>query len=188
MTGRGAAAALLVVATAAGLALPGCSLLRPWSTQTAEYWGPRYGSMVTTNYAAADRMQKVLKDRLPPSDPVLVSTFVSIDDLSQSSTFGRVSSEQIASRLAQRGYRVIDLKLRDESALIKKRQGEFFLSRDLKHISLEHNAQAVLVGTYAVGQQVIHVSARVVRTNDNSLLASDDYNIALSPDVRKMIK
>ena len=184
------AVAASTAAVSLGLLVQGCTVKieKPGDTPTAEYWGARHASLVNTNYTVADRMLVSLKERLPRNDPVLVSTFVSIGDLRESSDFGRITSDQIASRLAQKGYKIVELKLRDGSALIKKGEGEFFLSRELKNISIEHNAQAVLVGTYATGKNSIYISVRIIRTSDNALLAAEDYRIGLSPDIKSLLK
>ncbi len=156
-------------------------------TEPAEHWGAQRGGLIAVNYKAADRLAGQLNGRLHLNDPVLTATFVSIDNLKDTTTFGRITAEQLASRLAQKGFRILDVKLRDGKALIRPEKGEFFLSRELKHISTEHSAQAILVGSYAVGKHVIHVSARMIRTDDNALLAADDYSIHLSHDVQSLL-
>lgn len=45
--------------------------------------------------------------------PVLAATFADIDDLQQSSTFGRTLSEQFTTSLAANGVPVIEVKMRD---------------------------------------------------------------------------
>jgi hypothetical protein len=45
--------------------------------------------------------------------PLLVATFVNLEVLTESSRLGRLFSEQVGGRLAQRGYAVKELKLRE---------------------------------------------------------------------------
>lgn len=140
----------------------------------------------SANYRAADSLLKKLPVKLAKDSPILVASFVNIDDLDDSSTFGRVISEQFASRFNQKGYATIELKLRT-TVFIKEGSGEFLLSRELEEISIKHRAQAVVVGTYAVASKKIYLTARVVNVSDGRVLSSYDYSIPISRDVFKML-
>lgn len=137
------------------------------------------GSLVATSYYIADTLENNLKHPISPNDPLLVASFVNVNRLERSSTFGRIISEQIASRFAQKGYKIIEMKLRQKSLFVQKAKGEFLLSRDLRAISKEHNCPAVIVGTYAEGYETLYVSARIVRTSDGVVIASSDYGMPI---------
>ncbi|WP_406622704.1 FlgO family outer membrane protein [Acidovorax sp. SDU_ACID1] len=71
--------------------------------------------LVALHHGAADALlQQVALD---PAQPVLVATVVQLDRLDASSRLGRLVSEQVAGRLAQRGLRVTELRLRETLAL-----------------------------------------------------------------------
>jgi TolB-like protein len=82
---------------------------------------------------------------------------------------------------------VIEMQLRN-NVFIKQRGGEFLLSRELRSISSEHNAQAVIVGTYAVARKNVYVTARLVRASDSIVLASYDYSLPMDQDVAFMLR
>ena len=146
-------------------------------------------NLLESSYQAADALNAALKmQNLPMNRPMLASSLVSIDNLKQSSTFGRLVSEQIASRLAQHGYPFVELKLRQDSVFIKEGQGEFLLSRELRHISETHDAAAVLVGTYAVTEDLVFVSVRLVKTRDNTVIAGHDYQLYNSDIVESLLR
>jgi TolB-like protein len=134
---------------------------------------------------------KPLFDKLVTSlesdKPIISASFANIDNLSASSTFGRMASEVISAGLTKRGYKVVEVKMR-ESLFIKQRAGEFMLSRHLKDVSKEHDAQAVVLGTYAIGGENLYVSARVVRTTDSVVIGSHDFSLPLNRDIRHMLK
>ena len=117
---------------------------------------------------------------------VIAASFANIDNLSSSSTFGRMASEVISAGLTQRGYKVIEVKMRD-SLFIKQRAGEFMLSRHLRNISQEHDAQAVLLGTYAIGGENLYVNARLVRTVDNIVISSHDFVLPINRDIKSLL-
>ncbi|MGP9634213.1 FlgO family outer membrane protein [Halomonas sp. AOP43-A1-21] len=119
--------------------------------------------------------------------PMIAATFVSIDNLSQSSTFGRISSEIMASALAQQGMQVREVKMRD-SMFIEESVGELILSRQVQRLSSQHNARSILMGTYAQGQDYLYVSARVVRSGDAMVLGSADFRIKLDNNMRSLLE
>ncbi len=173
----------------------GCGTI-PWlSSSKKEHRSARNGalepfdSLLGSSYHAADILAKAVDDNPELREkPMLAASLVSIDDLGVSSTFGRLVSEQIASRLAQRGLPIKEMKLRQDSVFIQRGQGEFLLSRELKNIGNDHDASAVLVGTYAVTEHLVFVSVRLVRTGDNTVLAGHDYQVLVSDTVHALLR
>ncbi|OHB56469.1 MAG: hypothetical protein A2173_02740 [Planctomycetes bacterium RBG_13_44_8b] len=142
--------------------------------------------VTAANYKAAEYLiGKLPKDMLKDS-PLLVASFVNVDNLSESSTFGRMISEQISSRFKQLGYTSIEMKLRT-TIFIKEGSGEFLLSRELSDISSKHNANAMVVGTYAIASDRVYLTVRIVNAADSVILASYDYNVPMTRDVFKML-
>jgi TolB-like protein len=167
----------LSVASVCLCLLLGCAF-QP-SSPRADYWD---GNLVRVGYNMADTLADSATQPIGPSDTLIVASFVSVNNLEQSSSFGRIIAEQIASRFAQRGQRVIEMKLRQNSIFISEGKGEFMLSRDLREISRTHNASAVVVGTYADGGDRMYVSARIVRPADNIVIAAADFGIPMQPN------
>lgn len=141
-------------------------------------------SLLQRNHQAADKLAEAVM--LDPQQPVLVGTLVHIDRLQESSRFGRLVSEQIAARLAQRGLHVTELKLRS-SALMRPEQGELLLSRELREVSQAQQAQAVVVGSYAPTAQQVFVDVKLVRPHDGQILAAYDYTLPMDADVRSLL-
>ncbi|GFO56783.1 hypothetical protein GMSM_37900 [Geomonas sp. Red276] len=117
--------------------------------------------------------------------PIIVASLVNIDDLN-SSRLGRMVAEQLATRLTQKGYSVVELKLRD-SIFVRQSQGELLLSREIKDITLSHKAQAVLVGTYAESRGAVYLTVKLVGVGDNVAISAVDYALPLGSDVRAML-
>jgi len=148
-----------------------------------------YSSVLESSYSAADRLAHTLKKRHFSFDtPIMAASFANIDNLTDSSTFGRIVSEQVANRLAQHGFRIVELKLRQESVFIKKGQGEFILSRELKDLGSSREIRAALVGTYAISRYFIFVSARIVTTEDSMVLAGCDYEVPNDAVTQSILK
>lgn len=140
-------------------------------------WQNDSPDLVYISYQIVDKLESDLKSPIAPDDTIIVASFVDINNLTVSSTFGRIMAEQVGSRFAQKGYKVVEMKLRDKSVFIEEGKGEFLLSRNLKDISKNHNASAVIVGTYGCSRDKIYVSIRIINPGDNVVLTSCDYGI-----------
>jgi len=156
-------------------------------------------NLVTASYKAADALiagakelhlldEQPRKNGIYTQQPILITSFVNIDDLQQSSTFGRIIGEQIGSRIAQHGYKVIEMKMRTGSIFVQEHTGELVLSRELREISYQHDAYAVVVGTYADSKDSAYVTAKLVRAKDSVVLSSYDYKVAVGPDTKQMLR
>ena len=138
----------------------------------------------------SDITSSLIKQAVKPinkEQAILATSFASIDNLQESSTFGRLVGDSIAGRMVDSGFNVVELRLRN-SLYMQPRAGEFMLSRELRHVSVEHDAQAVLVGTYAVGGEYVYVNARLVSVMDSRVLASEDFRLPLNRDIRRMLR
>jgi hypothetical protein len=138
------------------------------------------------NYRAADRIVEQTRKSKDPVGPVLVSNFVDITDLKKTTAFGRISADQMGSRLAQMGLSVVETRMTGQLAI--RPDGEFALSRELKEIAAQHDARAILVGTYTFAGFETYVSTRLVRLADGMVVASHDYTFTVNPENRALMK
>lgn len=161
--------------------LSGCaSFSRSAGTGNEDY-------LMQANYRAVDQLlQNIPAGRaLNKHQPLIVASLVNIDDLT-SSRLGRMLSEQLATRLTRNGYRVVELKLRD-TIFVKQLQGELLLSREIKDITVNHKAQAVLVGTYAESRGQVYITIKLVGVADNLAVSAHDYVLPLNSNVRSLL-
>jgi TolB-like protein len=142
---------------------------------------------ISTNYKAADTLIKQVGDRLNPSQAMIIATIVNIDELSSSSTFGRLVSEQVSARFSQAKFSMIEMKFRDY-VYMKQDQGELLLTREIKDVATNHNAQAVIVGTYALSEDRVYVNLKVIQPSTNIVLAVHDYAFPMDESIRSMTK
>ena len=131
------------------------------------------------SYAAGDMLERNLLYYLDRTLPILSTSFVNLDNLQETSAFGRLVGVQIASRFSQHGYRVIDIRLSNGKVLVQERNGELVLSRDMKRINNSQDAQAILVGTYTIAGNQAFLSTRLVSTLDNTILSSYNFSIRM---------
>jgi TolB-like protein len=162
-----------------------------WIVLTACASGPTYQAAETSeftqaNYSAVDRLVTNTAVPIVKNAPLLVATIVNIDSLGQSSRFGRLISEQIATRLTQLGYSVVEMKLRND-VYIQEGTGELLLSRDVRNLSKTHNAQVVVVGNYAVAAGYVYLTLKAVTVADNRVVAAVNYLLPLTDNNRAML-
>ena len=141
---------------------------------------------MVASYQAADNMLEQAPWLKQSRQPLLTASFVNVNSLENSSGLGRIIAEQVASRFAQQGFTMIELKLRND-IFVKQDAGEFVLSRSVQDISRYHNVAAVVAGTYAVGKNSVYVSARLIRAADSLILAGYDYSLPLGPDTKALL-
>lgn len=127
-------------------------------------------------------------NRLPGSDaPFIVATLANVNALEQSSTLGRVISEHIGSWLTQSGRQVVEMKVRN-SIYMKRNEGEFLLTREIREVAAAHDAQGVVVGTYAEGVVFLHVSLKLVDPANSQVLAAHDYTLPLDRQIKSLLR
>lgn len=177
-------AALLAVGTT--LALAACA------NDSGRRPDPSYATAAATpfipaNYAAADALLAQLDGKLGNTQPLLIATVVNIDALEQSSTFGRLVSEQIAARFSQAGLAMVETKIRN-NIYMKRDQGELLLTREIREVAQNHSAQAVIVGTYADSSDFAFVNLKVISPGNNVVIAAHDYALPKDDTVRSLLK
>jgi TolB-like protein len=180
---RAVAVAALSAALFATL-LGGCASVPP--KEEANYATLSSNQFVNANYKAADALLSQLGGKLAADKPLIMATVVNIDALDQTSTLGRLVSEQISTRMAQGGLKMLEMKLRN-AVYLKRNQGELMLTREIGEVAQSHNAQAVVVGSYAETSDMVFINVKVVQPQSNFVLAGHDYVLQKEGIVRSML-
>jgi TolB-like protein len=141
--------------------------------------------LIAFAYDIADNLvDRSLPPLIPrhPEMPVMVATIVDNNDLAQTSPFGRLLQEHMASRLVQHGFTVREIKL-TKTVSIEPKSGETVLSRDLSKISGEIQAQAILAGTLSRSDRNLYVSTRLILPESGNILASYDRQLSMDDNL-----
>lgn len=141
--------------------------------------------IIFTSYAAADHLVQTMNGRLDPAKPLLVTTLADLTNLEESSPLGRLIAEQLVSRLANAGYVVNELKLR-QGLLVREGEGQFILSRDGRQIAQAAGAQAVIAGTFTQAKTGIYVNLKMIQASDGRILGAHDYLLPIDDNVRHL--
>jgi TolB-like protein len=100
----------------------------------------------------------------------VVSSFSNLNNLSETSPFGRLVSEHLMHELQVRGWTVTDLRLTRD--FIINEAGEFSLSRDIKKLRETLPVGNVLTGTYTSTPNGVLLSARVIDVATGQVMAT----------------
>ena len=177
---------MLAAAAGALVSVCGCASYYYGDAAAADAsWTPRApAALLQANQQAVDKLLE--QAPMAPGARLLVATLVDVDRLGASSRFGRMSSEQIAGRLVQRGVPVVEARLRETLAL-EPGEGELLLSRQLREVSQAHQASMALVGTYAASPRQVYVSLKLVRPEGNVVVAAQDYAVPMTVEMRGLL-
>ena len=119
--------------------------------------------------------------------PIAVTTFVDIDNLYQSSTFGRVLGEQLMSELAMRGYNVVEMRASD-AMQVQFNKGEFGLSRDVSALRGAQDISAIVVGTYTVSPLRVYVNTRVIDPRSSLVVSAGTVEMAKTREITRLVR
>ncbi len=104
---------------------------------------------------------------------IILTSMVDVNDLRQSSDFGRLYSDSLMTNLERFGWTVIDF--RGVAVLSEVKEGEFYLDRSkLKNFGDDY---LVVVGTYGIYDEQLLVNVRILQPNDNRLVVSSNVLI-----------
>ena len=155
----------------------------------AEFTAKTGGARRNDNFGAA-YMVGVLRDELRQPEvinqPIVVTTFVDLNNLSKSSIFGRVLAEQLLNELHQAGFTVAELR-KGKDIFIREELGELILSRNAREVLSKSKARAILAGTYVVTEKAIIINARLIDVNSPLILSSCSYSLKMTKDLEKML-
>ncbi len=175
-----------VIASMVVVSLVGCSgatAQKPLPTWEQAANNP----LIPANYKAADALLAQVKGSLGKSQPLIIATVVNIDNLEQSSTLGRVVSEQVSARFTQAGFHMVEMKFRN-NVYVKRSQGELMLTREIKDLAQTHDAQAVIVGTYGQSDDYVFINLKVIQPASNIVMAVQDYVLPIDSSIKALLR
>ena len=143
--------------------------------------------LVANSHRVTERLVDTSQQILDREKPIIVASLVDVTDLEQSSVLGRIVGEQISSRLTQLGYTTREMRFRG-NILVREGDGELALSRDVKKISQAQEAQAVVTGVYAVANNTVYVTVRLIRAHDSLVISSFDYSLPRTENIASLLE
>lgn len=114
--------------------------------------------------------QIMTNKKLDTNKPVLITSFVRLDQLKTTSEFGRVMAESLIDELSNRGFNIIEF--RGQMSVSINDKGEYFLSRKPYEIKDESPSTYIVVGTYSRQVGRVILNARVIDNITGKVISS----------------
>ncbi len=116
-----------------------------------------------------------------PGQTVAVSSFVDLDKLNRTNTFGRFLTEGVMDRMTRRGYNVVEERAAKE-LMMQPNVGEHALTREPDELKEGAAPDAVVLGTYALAGNTVIVHARLVLPESRRVVSVGMFQMNLRQD------
>lgn len=143
---------------------------------------------LTLDSAANDMAEGLVMNAHSSSlSPVLITTFVSVDNFNKTSSLGRVLSELVMTELQAKGIEVVEMR-KSIAIDFQENTGEFILTRKTRDLAQEYSAQAVFAGTYSISSKTIILNGRLISLRDSRVLAAWTNRVVRSKEIDSLLK
>jgi len=114
--------------------------------------------------------QMMRNKKMNTSKPVLITSFVRLDNFKKTTEFGRIVSESMINEMSNRGFNVIEY--RGQMAVSINEKGEYFITRNPYKLKDEIPNTYVVVGTYSRQFGKVMLNARVIDNITGRIISS----------------
>jgi len=114
--------------------------------------------------------QMMRNKKMDTSKPVLITSFVRLDNFKKTTEFGRIVSESMINEMSNRGFNIIEY--RGQMAVSINEQGEYFITRNPYKLKDEIPNTYVVVGTYSRQYGRVMLNARVIDNITGRIISS----------------
>jgi len=133
---------------------------------------------VRTDAGTVNQLVSALADQLTQNKDfgnvrksnIAITSFVSLEDLKETSKFGNIVSENLIHEMQVRGYKVIDFKTMESLQIDEK--GDFLFSRDITQLRQTLQIDYALTGTYTDYAKGTVINARIIELNSHVVLST----------------
>ena len=124
-------------------------------------------------------------DRKSLDSTFIVTSFSNLDNLSETTSFGRLVAENIVHELQVRNWKVFEVRLTRD--VVINETGEFTLSRDIKKIRELYKVGGIVTGTYSVAGNHVIVNAKVIDTATGLVTSTAQAHLPGSPFIKDLL-
>ena len=114
--------------------------------------------------------QMLHNKKMDSNKPVLITSFVRLDEFKQTTEFGRVVSESLINELSNKGFEITEF--RGQMAISVNDEGEYFISRKPHELKNKIPNTYVVVGTYSRQPGKVMLNARVIDNITGKIITS----------------
>lgn len=134
----------------------------------------------------ASQLEANMRQHVGKGSGLLLTTMVNIDDLYQTSRFGRTLTEALSTRMFRHGFGVVEVRKSGE-LMIKSKSGELMLSRDAAILAKELEVAAIVTGTYSLTPNSVIVNVKMLGVDSQEVLSVAGIEIQRSPNINHLL-
>ncbi len=145
---------------------------KDYKTQTPFFSGDNeYYDINNATKEIANQLLLNIKSSTKKQNKFVITSFVNLDDFTQTSKFGRVLGESLIDELHTRKFKIIDF--RSQKAISVNGNGEFSLTRDINKLRDEMPDALIVVGTYSViGYNLVDINVRIMNNFTSDVIST----------------
>lgn len=130
---------------------------------------------ITTQYTLEDTInslatQMMQNQKMSTNKPILITSFVSLNNFKETTEFGRIVSESLINEMSNRGFNIIEY--RGQMAVSVNEKGEYFITRNPHKMKEKVPNTYVVVGTYSRQYGSVMLNARVMDNITGKIISS----------------
>lgn len=117
---------------------------------------------------------------------LLLTTVVDLDNFNEPTRFGRTLSEALSTSLFRHGFGVVELR-KASDILIRDNRGELMLTRDVRLLARQQQAEAVLVGTYALTPGTVILNLKLIDAGSQEVMSVAGLELQRSRSINHLL-
>lgn len=117
---------------------------------------------------------------------LMLTTMVKVDNLYETSRFGRTFTESLATRLFRHGFGVVEIRKASE-VLVKDNSGELMLTRDARLLAKQQRVHGIVVGTYSLTPRTVILNVRILDAASQDVLSVAGVEIQRSANINYLL-
>jgi TolB-like protein len=114
--------------------------------------------------------QMMRNKKMLTSKPVLITSFVRLDNFKKTTEFGRIVSESMINEMSNRGFNIIEY--RGQMSVSINEKGEYFITRNPYKLKDKVPNTYIVVGTYSRQYGKVMLNARVIDNITGKIISS----------------
>lgn len=117
---------------------------------------------------------------------ILLTSMVNLDNLYETSAFGRTMTESLSTCLFRYGFRVAEVR-KAPSLFIRDKQGELLLSRDASLVAKSQQVQSIVTGTYSLTPTTVIINVRLLDAGSQEVLSVAGMELQRSHNINYLL-
>ncbi|MBU0681368.1 MAG: hypothetical protein KKD73_08100 [Proteobacteria bacterium] len=117
---------------------------------------------------------------------IILTSMVNLDNLYETSAFGRTMTESLSTCLFRYGFRVAEVR-KAPSIFIRDKEGELLLSRDAALVAKSQQVQSIVTGTYSLTPTTVIVNVRLLDAGSQEVLSVAGMELQRSHNINYLL-